>query len=386
MPSNSNLLKLIPESAISEMSQIADRYKAINLASGHPDFDPPQELIAAAERALRTGHNQYVNTWGVPELRHALAEKLNHFMGFPVDPQTDLTITCGGTEAMMATIISLVNPGEKVIVFSPFYETYTVDPLFAGAEVLFVSLRPPDFNFDPDELRQAFRKGAKALVLCNPSNPSGKVFTRQELEFIARLAQEYDAFIIADEVYEHIIYPPHRHTYIAGLPGMFEHTISCGSFSKTYSITGWRLGYTLAPAGLSAGIRKIHDYLSICAPAPLQNAIIPALKFPDSYYRQLQDAYTQRRDIFLGYLEQAGLSYTPPQGAYFVLVDISPFDYPSDIEFCHWLAQEIGVAAVPGSSFFHEPVNHLIRLNFAKSETLLNEAGERLLRLKEFIR
>lgn len=381
MPSPATIIEHIPESAISEMSQIASHYHAINLASGYPDFDPPAELLRAAEKALQAGYNQYTQTWGASRLRRALADKLTRFMGMPIDPDTNLTITCGGSEAMMA----LVNPNDQVIVFSPYYEIYTVDTLLAGAKPVFVPLRPPDFSFDPNELRRAFQLGAKALVLCNPSNPSGKVFTRQELEFIANLAQEHDAFVIADEVYEHIVYSPHRHTYFASLPGMFERTVSCGSFSKTYAVTGWRVGYTLSPPGITQAIRKIHDYLSICAPAPLQEAIVTALKFPDTYYQQLQEEYTWRRRVFLGYLEQAGLGFIPPQGAYFVLVDISPFGYRSDTEFCHWMAKEIGVAAVPGSSFFHEPVNHLIRLNFAKSETTLRKAGERLLRLRKHL-
>jgi len=384
MPSPATIVKHIPESAISEMSRIAARYHAINLASGYPDFDPPAELLRAAEKALQAGYNQYTPTEGAPRLRRALADKLTRFMGMPIDPDTHLTITCGGTEAMIATMMALLNPNDQVIVFSPYYEIYTVDTLLAGARPVFVALRPPDFSFDQAELRQAFQGGAKALVLCNPSNPSGKVFTRQELEFIADLAQEYDAFVIADEVYEHIVYSPHRHTYFANLPAMFERIVSCGSFSKTYSVTGWRVGYTLSPPAITQAIRKIHDYLSICAPAPLQEAIVTALMFPDSYYQQLQEEYSWRRRVFLGYLEQTGLSFTPPQGAYFVLVDISPFGYRSDTEFCHWMAKEIGVAGVPGSSFFHEPVNHLIRLNFAKSEALLREAGERLLRLKEY--
>jgi aminotransferase len=283
---------------------------------------------------------------------------------------------------MMSALMAVCNPGDKIIIFSPFYENYSADTILSGAEPLFVPLHPPDFSFDPEELRRAFQKGAKALVLCNPSNPSGKVFSRQELETIAALAQEYDAFVITDEVYEHIVYTPHRHNYIASLSGMFERTISCSSLSKTYAITGWRLGYVIASPEISDGVRKVHDYLTVGAPAPLQEAAVTALNFPDSYYRQLQAEYTRRRELFLGFLDEAGLHFNIPQGAYYVLIDISDFDFEDDTRFCHWLAQEIGIAAVPGSSFFDYPVHHLVRLNFAKREETLLEVGARLQRLK----
>lgn len=382
MPTTGALLQNIHESAISEMNYIAEQFGAINLASGYPDFDPPAELVSAAERALREGRHQYTSSWGSTRLRQVMAEKQSRFMGLPIDPKTHLTITCGGTEAIIASLLALCNPGDKVLIFSPFYESYTIGSLFAGAEAVFVPLHPPDFIFDPDELRQAFRQGVKALVLCNPSNPCGKVFTHTELEIIAGFAQEYDAFVIADEVYEHIVYAPHVHTYIAGLSGMFERTVTCGSLSKTYAITGWRLGYATAPAYVTKEIRKAHDYLTICAPTPLQEAAVTALRFPDEYYRQVQAEYTHRRDQFLNSLDNAGLRYTPPQGAYFVLVDISPFGFASDIEFCRWMAKEIGIAGVPGSSFFHEPVNHLVRFSFAKREDTLIEAGKRLMKLR----
>ena len=364
------------------MTRVAEEHGAINLAQGYPDFDPPPELLAAAERALRAGHNQYAITWGSPRFRQALAEKQTRFMGLEIHPGEHLTVTCGSTEAMITALMSVCNPGDKVIVFSPFYENYGADAILSGAEPVFVPLRPPDFRFDPDELRRAFTGGVKALVLCNPSNPSGRVFSRAELETIADLAQEFDAFVITDEVYEHIVYAPHRHTYIASLPGMFARTLSCSSLSKTYAVTGWRLGYVIAPARLSDGVRKVHDFLTVGAPAPLQEAAVTALRFPDTYYRELAAAYTRRRDLFLGYLDQAGLTYTQPEGAYYVLIDISAFDFEDDTEFCHWLAREIGVAGVPGSSFFHQPVKHLIRLNFAKREETLAAAGERLARLR----
>ncbi len=385
MPSSAARLVHFTESVIREMTRVAEEYSAINLAQGYPDFEPPEALIAAAERALREGHNQYAITWGAPRFRQALAEKQSRFMGLDLDPDEHLTVTCGSTEAMMAALVSVCNPGDRVIIFSPFYENYGADTILSGAEPVFVPLHPPDFTFDPDELRRAFASGVKALVLCNPSNPSGRAFSRAELDVIAELAQEFDAFVITDEVYEHIVYPPHQHTYIASLPGMFERTLSCSSLSKTYAITGWRLGYVIASPQVSGDVRKVHDFLTVGAPAPLQEAAVAALRFPESYYRELAAAYARRREIFLDYLEQAGLSYNVPEGAYYVLIDISDFDFEDDTAFCYWMAREIGVAAVPGSSFFHQPVKHLIRLNFAKRDETLAAAGEHLAQLKQRI-
>jgi aminotransferase len=365
------------------MTRIAIEHNAINLSQGFPDFDPPSELVAAARRAMDGGHHQYAITWGAPRFRQALARKQSRWMGLPLDPDAHIVVTCGSTEAMMAAMMTVCNPGDRVIAFSPFYENYGADAILSGAEPVFVPLYPPAFEFDREELRRAFATGVKALILCNPSNPTGKVFTRDELQFIAELAQEYDAFVITDEVYEHIVYEPHQHTYIAGLPGMFERTISCSSLSKTYAVTGWRLGYVIASSGVIGGVRKVHDFLTVGAPAPLQEAAVTALDFPLSYYEQLQAAYTRRRECFLGYLDRAGLRYTVPQGAYYVLVDISDFGFADDTAFCVWMAREIGVAAVPGSSFFQEPVNHLVRFHFAKREETLAAAGSRLLRLKE---
>jgi aminotransferase len=279
-------------------------------------------------------------------------------------------------------MMTACNPGDKVIVFSPFYENYAADAILCGAVPIYVELRPPDFSFDENELRRAFDKGAKALVLCNPSNPSGKVFTREELLTIAKLAEEFDAFVLTDEVYEHIVYEPHQHTYFASLPGMFERTLSCSSLSKTYSMTGWRLGYVIASPSVINEARKVHDFLTVGAAAPLQEAAVTALELPDGYYRDLQRLYTEKRNIFLQYLDAAGLRYTEPEGAYYVMIDISEFGWGDDIAFCEWMAREIGVAAVPGSSFFHEPVNHLVRLHFAKKPETLESAGERLLKLK----
>jgi aspartate/methionine/tyrosine aminotransferase len=382
MPVTAQRLEKFTESVIREMTRVAEQVGAINLAQGFPDFEPPEELLAAAERALRSGHNQYSITWGAQNFREALARKQSRFMGLELEADAHITVTCGSTEAMMAALMSVCNPGERVIIFSPFYENYGADTILSGSKPIFVALRPPDFQFDPDELHAAFQQGAKALVLCNPSNPCGKVFSLEELKYIAALAQDYDAFVITDEVYEHIVYAPYQHRYIASLPGMFERTISCSSLSKTYAITGWRLGYAIAAPEISNAIRKVHDFLTVGAPAPLQEAAVTALNFPDSYYQQLQAEYTRRRDIFLEYLDQANFIYTRPQGAYYVLVDISPFGFADDAEFCIWMAQEIGVAAVPGSSFFREPVHHLVRLNFAKREETLHQVGERLLKLR----
>ncbi|MCD6400590.1 MAG: aminotransferase class I/II-fold pyridoxal phosphate-dependent enzyme [Anaerolineales bacterium] len=385
MKETAKRLHLFTESVIREMTRIADQYGAINLSQGFPDFDPPKELVEAAVNALRSGYNQYGLTWGTKNFRTALAEKQSYFMGMPLEPDLHITATCGSTEAIMAALMTVCDPDDQVIIFSPVYENYIPDTILTGAKPIYVPLHPPDFQFDPEELRDAFDTGAKALILCNPSNPTGKVFTRQELEFIAALAQEYDAFIITDEVYEHIIYPPYQHTYIASLPEMFERTISCGSLSKTYAITGWRVGYTIAPEILTQGIRKVHDFLTIGAPTPLQEASVTALKFPQHYYTTLSNEYAQRKEIFLSALDEAGLKYVTPHGAYYVMVDISPFGFKDDTAFCRYLAKEIGVAAVPGSSFYpptQDVPKNMIRLHFAKEKNTLLTAGKRLQQLK----
>lgn len=303
-------------------------------------------------------------------------------MGIPIDPETNITVTCGSTEAMMAAMMAVTDPGDRIIVFSPFYENYAADVILSGAEPIYVPLHPPEFTFDPLTLKEAFEQRPKALVLCNPGNPTGRVFTRYELLYIAHLAEEYDAFVITDEVYEHIVYPPHRHTYFASLPGMFERTVSCSSLSKTYSITGWRLGYIIGPPAVIDATRKVHDFLTVGAAAPLQKAAVTALGFPDSYYDELRELYIAKKGFFLDGLDEAGLSFIEPEGAYYVMVDISEFDHESDTAFCEWLATEVGVAAVPGSSFFKEPVNRYIRFHFAKSEATLAEARRRLSTLR----
>ena len=383
MPQTADRLVNFTESVIREMTRVANQYGAINLSQGFPDADPPPEVLAAGKRAMAEGPHQYAITWGAPRFRAALAAKQRHWMGLDLDPDAHLVVTCGSTEAMMSVMMTACNPGDKVIVFSPFYENYGADAILSGAQPIFVPLQPPDYSFDRETLRAAFRQNPKAIVLCNPSNPSGKVFTREELEFIADLAQAHDAFVITDEVYEHIVYEPHRHVYMASLPGMFARTISCSSLSKTYNMTGWRLGYVIAPEEIIAGVRKVHDFLTVGAAAPLQEAAVPALELPLSYYDRLREDYTRKRDLFLGYLDEAGLTYTKPQGAYYVMVDCRAFGVQDDQEFCRWMAREIGVAAVPGSSFFHEPVHHLIRLHFARTEAILAETGQRLQKLKK---
>jgi aspartate/methionine/tyrosine aminotransferase len=384
MPQTSDRTRHFTESIIRRMTRVANACNAVNLSQGFPDFDPPPELLAAAERAGRQGPHQYAVTWGAANFRQAFARKQSRFMGIPVDADANVVVTCGSTEAMMAAMMTACNPGDKVVIFSPFYENYTADTVLTGAIPVYVPLRPPQFNFDPAELRAAFETHRpKALILCNPSNPSGKVFTRTELELIASLAKEFDAFVITDEVYEHIVYAPHTHTYMASLPGMFERTITCSSLSKTYSITGWRLGTVVAAPAVIDVIRKVHDFLTVGAAAPFQEAAVTALEFPDSYYQELAAKYTTMRDVFTGWLERAGLNFTRPQGAYYVMVDASEFGVTDDVAFCEWMAREVGVAAVPGSSFFREPVRHLVRFHFAKRAETLNAAGERLLRLRE---
>lgn len=383
MPQTSQRTSSFGESVIRGMTRLANQCGAINLSQGFPDFDPPEPVLRAAERAARDGPHQYALTWGAPNFRAALARKQSRFMQLPLDADEHIVVTCGSTEAMMVAMMTACNPGDKVVIFSPFYENYAADAILCGAKPIHVILHPPSFCFDPDQLRRAFENGPKALVLCNPANPSGKVFSRDELLVIAKLAEEHDVFVLTDEVYEHIVYAPHEHTYFAALPGMFERTLSCSSLSKTYSMTGWRLGYVIASPEIINQARKVHDFLTVGAAALLQEAAVTALELPDSYYHELQATYTEKRAVFLKYLDAGGLAYTVPQGAYYVMVDISEFGWKNDTVFCEWLAREIGVAGVPGSSFFHEPVNHLIRLHFAKRSETLVAAGERLLKIRD---
>ena len=371
------------DSVIRRMTRISSRHGAVNLSQGYPDFNPPRAILDRLAQTPGEDVHQYSVTWGAQNFREALAEKQSRFMGHPIDPDSEITVTCGSTEAMMAAMMTVANPGDRVIVFSPFYENYGADTILSGAEPIYVPLTPPEFRFDPEVLEDAFRRRPKALVLCNPSNPCGRVFTREELEIISSLAAKYDAYVITDEVYEHIVYAPHKHIYFSTLPGMWERTISCSSLSKTYSITGWRLGYTIAPAEITERIKKVHDFLTVGAAAPLQEAVIPGLRFGQDYYDGLLETYTRKRELFLGGLDRLGLSHNTPEGAYYVLLDVSRYGFDSDLQLCEMLARDIGVGAVPGSSFFREPVNHLIRLHFAKRDETLLEALNRLEGLKK---
>lgn len=383
MPQTAKRLHFLTESVIRGMTRLANAHGAINLSQGFPDFDPPEELLAAMEAAARGPFHQYAITWGAPQFREALAQKITHFSGASVDPDRNLVVTCGSTEAMMVAVMTACDPGDKVIVFSPFYENYAADTILSGAEPVYVPLRPPDFGYDRDELARAFAQGAKAIIVCNPSNPCGKVFSRAELTEILELAERHDAFVITDEPYEHIVYAPHEHTYCSALPGAADHVITCNSLSKTYSITGWRLGYVQAAPGVIEEARKVHDFLTVGAAAPLQQAAIAGLKLPDSYYAGLRDLYSRKRDIFLEMLRKTGLQFTEPQGAYYVMVDISPLGFARDMEAAEWFIREVGVAGVPGSSFFREPENRYLRFHFAKREETLLAAGEKLQRVKE---
>ena len=387
MPQLSRRVQLFTDSVIRRMTRISEQYDAINLSQGYPDFDPPRPLLDRLAQVAYEGPHQYSVTYGAQNLREALADKHSRATGRTVDPNAQVLVTCGGTEAMMFAMMTVCNPGDKVIVFSPFYENYGADAILSGAEPIYIPLVPPAFDFDRAALEDAFRQGAKAIIVCNPSNPTGKVFTREELEYIGALAQQYDAYVITDEVYEHIVFAPFHHVHMAGLLGMEDRTITCSSLSKTYSITGWRLGYLIGPAEVIEHAKKVHDFLTVGAPAPLQEAACVGVRFPQSYYKELTALYTRKRDVFLAGLDRLGLKHNVPQGTYFVLLDISDFLALdrfrgwSDLEFCEWMIREIGVAAVPGSSFFREPVNHLIRLHFARSEETLEHALDRLAKL-----
>ena len=370
--------KTFTDSVIRRMTRIANQYDAINLSQGFPDFDPPKEILNRLEQVAHEDFNQYAITWGAQNFRDALAKKQSKYMNLDLDSNKNIVITCGSTEAMMAAMMSVCDPNDKVIVFSPFYENYGADTILCGADPIYVPLHPPVFNFDREELENAFKQNPKALILCNPSNPCGKVFSKEELEYIASLAIKYDTYVITDEVYEHIVYAPYKHTYFASLPGMFERTISCSSLSKTYSITGWRLGYCIAPENIIEQIKKVHDFLTVGAAAPLQEAAVVGLEFSNAYYDELQKLYTHKKDLFINGLKELNIPHTEPQGAYYVMVDISEFGYDSDLDFCVDLIKNVGVAAVPGSSFFKEEENRYIRFHFAKKDETLLAALDRL--------
>lgn len=374
----SNRTASFTDSVIRRMTRIANQYGAVNLSQGFPDFDPPKAITQRLAEVAAEGPHQYAITWGAQNFREALARKHKHFSGQEIDPNQEIVVTCGSTEAMMATMMTITNPGDKVIIFSPFYENYGADTILSGAEPIYVPLVPPNFSFDPDLLEAAFKQGAKALILCNPSNPCGKVFSYEELTVIGNLAKKYDAYVVTDEVYEHIIYEPYQHVYMSTLPGMRERTVICNSLSKTYSITGWRLGYVIASPEIIERVKKVHDYLTVGAAAPLMEAAVTGLNFGDEYYHELQSHYTHMKQIFVGGLKNLGFHFTDPQGAYYVLLDVSEFGVKDDYKFAEWMAAEVGVAAVPGSSFFREPVKHFVRFHFAKEDTTLQAALNKL--------
>lgn len=385
MKNLSNRATSFTESVIRKMTLVANKYNSINLAQGFPEFDPPVEILNRLQEISLTGPHQYSITCGAKNLREAIAKKHEKFTGNTTNPEENVVVTCGGTEAMMASMMAITNPSDKVIIFSPFYENYKADAILSGAEPIFVKLNPPNFDFDIDELENAFKQNPKAIILCNPSNPSGKVFTREELQIIADFAEKYDTYVVTDEVYEHIVYKPYVHTYFASLPKMKDRTITTTSLSKTYSITGWRLGYTIANKEITQAIKSVHDFLTVGAAAPLQEAAIVGLNFGDEYYEELQEKYTHKRDIFLNGLKEIGLDFYSPQGTYFVMVDISKFKRKSDYDFCVELSQKIGVTPVPGSSFFKDDNNDYVRFHFAKNDDTLIEAINRLRKINDLL-
>lgn len=392
MPGLSDRVQTFTDSAIRRMTRISDEYGAINLSQGFPDFDPPKEIMDALAKAAYAGPHQYSVTFGAENFREALARKQGVAIGREIDPEKEIVVTCGGTEAMMCAMMTICNPGDKVMVFSPFYENYGADAILSGAEPIYIPLVPPEYGFDIRLVEEGFRQGAKAIIVCNPSNPCGKVFTEEELTAIGELAVKYDGFVVTDEVYEHMVYAPNHHTCMASLPGMYEHTITCNSLSKTYSITGWRLGYLIGPEEVIEAAKKLHDFLTVGAAAPLQEAAVTGLNFPQSYYDDLLELYTEKRAYFLDGLDRIGLKHNVPQGTYFVMIDIQEYlNLPqfagyTDLEFCEWMIRNIGVAAVPGSSFFKEEVNNLIRLHFAREKSTMDEAMNRLAKLQELVK
>jgi len=392
MPRLSDRVNTFTDSVIRRMTRISDEHGAINLSQGFPDFDPPKAIMDRMAEVAYEGPHQYSVTYGDPNILEAIGRKQSKAIGRTINPNEEICVTCGGTESMMATMMAIVNPGDKVMVFSPFYENYGADAILSGAEPIYIPLVPPEYKFDINLIEDGFKQGAKAIIICNPSNPCGKVFTREELTAIGELCIKYDAFAVTDEVYEHLVYAPNEHVYMSSLTGMWEHTITCNSLSKTYSITGWRLGYAIAPANVIEAIRKVHDFLTVGAPAPLQEAACAGLNLPESYYEELRNIYTEKRDYFLAGLDKAGIKHNVPAGTYFVMVDISDFlklpqfEGMDDLAFCEWMTINVGVAAVPGSSFFREPVNNLIRLHFAREKATLDEALSRLAKMQELIK
>jgi aminotransferase len=375
---------LFTESVIREMTRLCQKHGGVNLAQGFPDFPAPAAIKEEAARAVAADVNQYAITWGAKRLRDALVRKTERFTGLRYDPETEVTVCCGSTECMVATMLALVNPGEEVIVFEPFYENYGPDAILCGATPRFVRLLEPDWTYDPADLEAAFNDRTKAIVINTPNNPTGKVFSREELEHVAALCRKWNVVAVTDEIYEHIVYDGARHISLAGLDGMRDRTVTISGASKTYSVTGWRIGTCLAAPELTAAIRKVHDFLTVGAPAPLQEAAAVALELPDSYYEELADSYRSRREYLLPVLEAAGFRTFRPKGAYYVMTDISGFGFDDDVAFARYLVADVGVAAVPGSSFYSQPMagRQRLRFHFARKRETLEAAAERLNRLR----
>ncbi len=371
------------ESVIREMTRLALKHNAVNLAQGFPDFAAPEELKRAAINAIEENFNQYSITWGAKPFRDAIAAKYLRTYGLEFDPEREITVCCGSTEGMIASLLAVTNNGDEVVVFEPFYENYHPDTQLCGATRKLVSLRPPEWNFDREELRQAFSSRTKAIIINSPNNPTGKVFSREELGFIAKLCQEFDALAITDEIYEHIVYDSREHVPMISLPGMRNRSILVNSMSKTYSVTGWRVGWVLAAPDLTDSIRKVHDFLTVGAASPLQQAGVLALSLPESYYTRLAQSYSAKRDAIIYILKKAGFSCYHPHGAYYVMTDISDFRFPNDTAFARYIVEDIGVAAVPGSSFYNNSFagSQQIRFCFCKNYETLEEAGKRLSRI-----
>ncbi len=366
------------------MTRLALAHNAVNLSQGFPDFGAPEEIKAAARDAITRDINQYAITWGAKSLRDAIAEKFQRAQGVTIDPEREITVCCGSTEAMMSAMMAIINPGDEVVVFEPFYENYGPDAILSGASPRFVRLRAPDWSFDADELARAFSSKTKAIILNTPNNPTGKVFSRAEMETIRDLCVRHNAFLITDEIYEHMLYDGATHISAATIDGLGDRTITINALSKTYSVTGWRVGWAIAPPEVTSAIRKVHVFLTVGAAAPLQEAGAVALRFPDSYYQQLASDYLQRRDRLLGILDDAGFKCFTPRGAYYIMTDISAFGFANDVEFARYLVKEIGVASVPGSSFYHNPADgaQQLRFTFCKKEATLAEAARRLSKLR----
>jgi aminotransferase len=375
------------ESVIREMTRVSAQYGGVNLAQGFPNFPPPRELVEAAHRALDGDFHQYAITWGARNLREAIAAKFERFYGKRVDPERQVTVCCGSTEAMLSTLLAVLDPGDEIVIFEPFYENYGPGSIISGAKPVFVPLEPPDFSFDPDRLARAFTPRTRAIIFNTPNNPTGKVFTRKELEIIAELCQRHDVIAITDEIYEHMVYDGHEHIPIATLPGMWDRTVTISGVSKSYSVTGWRIGYTISAPQIADGIRRAHDFVTVGAPAPLQEAAVTALNLPMAYYDTLRDTYQARRDLLRGLLDKAGFKTFEPRGAYYILTECAHFleryGLPDDTALAMYLIKEVGVATVPGSSFYAHPElgRTKIRFCFPKTDDVLLEAGQRLQRL-----